>query len=133
MSLQSMRFNQRRWRPVFDSKGIVHHGLPMTKKEIEYQFRLANTMRAIVPCGECGAVKGAYCVRKRDGLAMANHSYRVRQARLLFEQRVLPKRHQLCITLCTTLEGPVHVVFGPAIDQDVDCMTCLVIASRQGG
>jgi hypothetical protein len=133
MALQSMRFDHRRWRPTLDSRGVVHHGSPMTKKEIEYQFRLADTVRAIVPCGECGVAQGDWCVRKRDRQPMANHSYRVRQARLLFEQRVLPQLDRLCMTLCSTLQGPVHVVFGPAPHQDVDCMSCLVIASRQGG
>lgn len=133
MALQSMRFDQRRWHPVFDALGVVHHGSPLTKKELEYQFRLADTVRAVVPCGECGVAQGAWCLRKRDRQPMTNHSYRVRQAKLLFEQRMLPQRERLCMTLCSTLEGPVHVVFGSAPDQDVDCMTCLVVASRQGG
>lgn len=133
MTLQSMRFDRRRWRPVLDANNVVHHGSPLTKKELEYQFRLADMVRAIVPCGECGVAQGAWCVRKRDGHVMGNHSYRVRQAKLLFVQRVLPQRDRLCMTLCSTLQGPVCVVFSPAPDQDVDCMSCLVIASRQGG
>lgn len=133
MSLQSMRFNRRRWHPFLDTRGIVHHGSPLTKTEIEYQFRLADTVRAIVPCAKCGAAAGSWCVRKRDGQPMTNHSYRVQQAWALFEQRVLPQQDQLCMTLCSTLEGPTHIVSGPAADREVNCMSCLVIAARQEG
>lgn len=132
MSLQAMRFDRRRWSPVRDLRHIVHHGTRLTKKEAEYTFRLADVVRAVVPCGECKAVEGAWCVRKQDGQPMVNHSYRVRHARLLFEQRILPRLERLHQTLCSTFEGPAFVVFGSSEGLVVDCMSCLVAAARQG-
>jgi hypothetical protein len=128
-----MLHGNRAWRPIRAVAGIVHHATPLTKKEAEYLFRLADTVRAVVECGECGAKVGAECVRKKDKQPMANHSYRVRQARLLFEQRVLPKLDRLHQTLCTAGSGPGHVVFNQADDPDVDCMSCLVVIAKQQG
>ncbi len=133
MALQSMRFDRRRWNPVRDLRHVVHHGTRLTKKEAEYTFHLADTIRAVVPCGECGAAEGAWCTRKQDGRQMANHSGRVQQAQLLFEQRILPRLGRLHHTLCSTVKGPAFIIFGSSVDQAVDCMSCLVAASRQGG
>lgn len=104
----------------------------MTKKEAAYQFRLADAVRATVACGECGATTGAWCVRKLDGNPMANHSYRVQQAKLLFEQRILPRLDRLHRTLCSVPSFP-FIIFGPTQNRAVDCMSCLVVAARQGG
>lgn len=133
MALQSMRFDRRRWSPVRDALDVVHLGTRLSKPEVEYQFRLADAVRTLVPCGQCGAKEGDSCVRKRDGGSMSNHSYRVRQARWFFVHHVLPRIDRIHQTLCSTLEGPAHVVFGASLEQDIDCMSCLVIASRQGG
>jgi hypothetical protein len=129
--LASMAFNRRKWRPIRDALGIVHHATLLTKKEASYVFRLADTVRAVVGCGECGAAQGQDCVRKKDKQSMSNHSYRVRQARLLFEQHILPKLDRLHKTLCgDRFEGAAgHIVFNAADGLDVDCMTCLVAAA----
>lgn len=119
----------RKWRPVRDAAGIVHHAIPLTKREAQYLFRLADTVRAVAECGECGVKVGVECVRKKDKQPRANHSYRVTQARLLFEQRILPRLEHLHRTLCTTGWGPGHVVFNRANDENVDCMSCLVAAA----
>lgn len=133
MTLQIMRFDRRRWRAVRDLRDVVHHGTLLTKKEAGYLFRLADVVRATVSCSKCGAAEGTWCVRKRDGQAMGNHSCRVTHARYLFEQRVLPRLDRLSQTLCSTTGGMPLLIFGSAIDRDIDCMSCLVTASRQGG
>jgi hypothetical protein len=133
MALQAMRFDRRRWSAVCDLRGIVHHGTRLTKKEAQYQFCLADAVRAIVACGECGAAMGAWCVRKLDGQPMANHSRRVRQAKLLFELRILPRLDRLHRTLCSASGSFAFIIFGSTQDRAVDCMACLVAAARQGG
>jgi hypothetical protein len=133
MALQAMRFDRRRWSAVCDLRGVVHHGTRLTKKEAQYLFCLAGAVRAIVACGECGAAAGAWCVRKLDGKSMANHSYRVRQAKLLFEQRILSQLGRVHRTLCSAPGNFPFIIFGPAQDRAVDCMACLVAAARQGG
>lgn len=133
MPLQAMRFDRRRWSPVCDPRHVVHHGTRLTKKEAAYVFRLADAVRATVPCRECGATEGAWCVRQQGGQSRVNHSYRVRQARLLFEQWVLPRLERLHQTLCSMSDGSAFFIFGSSVDQAVDCMSCLVIAARQGG
>lgn len=134
MALQAMRFDRRRWDPVRDLRDVVHHGTRLTKTETQYQFRLADTVRAVVPCSECGALEGAWCVRKLDGQSTrANHSYRVQQAKLLFEKRILPRLNRLHYTLCLSAENSPFITFGSVVDQAVDCMSCLVAAARQGG
>lgn len=133
MALQAMQFDRRHWCAVCDLRGVVHHGTRLTKKEAQYQFRLADAVRAIVACGECGATTGAWCVRKLDGQPMANHSYRVQQAKLLFEQRVLPRLDRLHRTVCSVPGNFAFIIFGPAQNRAVDCMSCLVAAARQGG
>lgn len=127
-----MLYANRTWLPVRDTGGIVHHATPVTKQEAQYMFRLADTVRAVIECGECGAAAGQDCVRKKDKQPMANHSYRVRQARLMFEQRILPKLDRLHQTLCSTASAgwPVYNV---ADGQDVDCMSCLVEVVKQQG
>lgn len=133
MTLQAMRYDRRRWSVVCDLQGIVHHGIRLTKKEAQNQFRLADAVRATVACGECGAAMGAWCVRKLDGKPMGNHSYRVQQAKLLFEQRILPRLDRLHRTLCSAPGSFAFIIFGPTQDRAVDCMSCLVAAARQGG
>ncbi len=127
-----MLFANRTWVPTRDAVGIVHHATPLTKGEAQYVFRLADTVSAVVECGECGAVAGASCVRKKDKQPRSNHSYRVRQARLMFEQRILPQLDRLHQTLCSVEDGPGWLVYNVADGQDIDCMSCLVVAARQG-
>lgn len=129
MTLRAMRFDPPRWGPVLDLRDIVHHGTPLTKKEARYVFRLAGAIRAVVPCGECGVPEGAWCARKVDGQPMANHSSRVQQARRLFEHRILPQLHRMHRTLCSDASN--FITFGSVVDQAVDCMSCLVAATRQ--
>lgn len=120
--------DRRRWSPVSDPRDVVHHGIRLTKKEALYLFRLADAVRAIISCGECGASEGVWCLRKRDGQPRANHSCRVQQARRLFEQHVLPRLDRLHYTLCSSVED--FNTYGPAVDRAVDCMSCLVAAAR---
>lgn len=134
MALTSMRFDRRRWSPTRDLLGVVHHGTRLTKKEAEYMFRLADAVRMLVPCSVCKAEEGRWCVRRRDGQPMSNHSYRVSQARLAFSLRILPRLGRLHKVLCSSTASSVSITIGdlePALD--VDCMSCLVAASRQGG
>lgn len=129
----SMLYANRTWRPIRDTGGIVHHATPVTKQEAQYVFRLADTVRAVVECGECGVAAGQDCVRKKDRQPMSNHSYRVRQARLIFEQRILPKLDRLHQTLCSAESGPGWLVYNPADGHDIDCMSCLVTVAKQQG
>lgn len=133
MALQAMRYDRRRWNAVCDLRDVVHHGTRLTKKEARYVFRLADAVRAVVSCRECGVAEGAWCVRKQDGQPMANHSYRVRLARLLFEQRILPRLDRMHRTLCSSVDASAFITFGSVVDRAVDCMSCLVSAARQGG
>ena len=126
------RASKRGLVSMLDTAGITHLAGRVTKKEVEYIFRLADTVRAIVGCGECLVEAGQACVRKKDQQPMSNHSRRLTQARLLFDQRILPKLDRMHMTLCTMFNGSAHVVFNPADGRDVDCMSCLVIAAQQG-
>lgn len=132
--LASKLFNARTWVPKRDDAGVVHHVSQLTKKEVEYVFRLADAVRAAATCSDCGAKEGESCVRKKDGRPRSNHSARVRYAAFLFHEHVLPKRDRFYQTLCSVEGGPGHVLFGLPEHHTVavDCMTCLVIAARQG-
>jgi len=132
----SMLYANRTWRPVRDTGGIVHHATPVTEQEARYIFRLADTVRAVIECGECGAAAGSFCKTKGPKSPALrgprNHSYRVRQARLMFEQFILPKLDRLHQTLCSTSSAGFPV-FNPADGHDIDCMSCLVEVVKQQG
>ncbi len=124
-----MLYASRTWLPVRDAAGIVHHATQLTKQEAEYLFRLADTVRAVVGCVECGVEQGESCQTKK-GLISRNHSIRVAQTRMLFTLRILPKLDRLHQTLCSVGSGPGYVVYNQAEGQNIDCMSCLVDAAK---
>lgn len=129
--LLSLEYTKRRYIPVVDPQGVAHHATRLNKKELQYIFRLADTVTAITPCEGCGAEAGKACTRKRDRAPMSNHSLRVRQAKLLFNQRILPKLGLLYLTLCPEDTGPHLLLYKLTDELTVDCMTCLVVAAKR--
>jgi hypothetical protein len=130
MALASMRFDRRKWRPFRDDIGIVHHATRVTRKEAEYLFRLAVTIRTLVGCLRCLAVKGVAC-RRRDGQPMANHSERVDSARSLVKDKYEPLYDRMCLPLCVADTDNKYVVFKSAPDEEVDCMACVTAATSR--
>lgn len=126
----SMLYDNRKWQPARDLAGIVHHVTRLTKKETQYLFRLADTVRAVSSCDVCGAKAGQFCTRKSDNQTMINHSWRVRQARVLCELHVLPNLEHLRQRLCCVESGVTFEALNQTSDS-VDCMTCLVAQIRQ--
>lgn len=132
MTLASMRFDRRKWRPMQDNRGVVHSSTKLRKDELEYLFRLADMVRLLVPCGSCMAKVGEYCRRKRDGQPMSNHSYRLTYARAVVKEQFAPMFDRLYQPLCTVETGHKYVVHIVPVDgSDVNCMACLTIATMR--
>lgn len=128
MTLSSMRFDRRKWRPFLDDNGIVHLATRLTKREAMYLFHLAGVTRSLVGCLRCLAVKGEAC-RRKDGKPMTNHAERVDAARLLIKDRFELWFDRMHKPLCTVDTENQFVVFKSASGEEVDCMACVVRAT----